>query len=437
MAPSKFIFAQDTNPPIDGVNPPIDTGSPTTTFTMPTDVTYGVPSAELDFAVIGIVILLVCGILSALWYYFDSQRKVKLADIRPSTSNMSSSEVSLNKAAFMQMLPYMPPLIGITPVLILARTEPMTALAILIGLVSLPALMYMYMAKKSLEENKGKVNMAGFLRTEDGDRESYFWRNVTFKSEKHLTDEELDEIDNAKVIFREKMIQVLADRDAKIAKIEKKSVREALEKALNDSQYYWTQAEIEDVHAIPIQVDGVHDAFLMSRSLNTEWEFVKGEDYDYYGYHDVLITGPELRKISTVHRVIELESEEYRDEYCPIFLVMYDDKMSKDALSSIAPIDVTRDHAVAGICKAVGAEERTAAGELNSITEQVMVLENQDKDLDDLSQTIGRKKAIDFINAEKRLTLFDVSMMGSVSTIVAIVFAVISFLLGHSMGAGG
>ena len=412
-------------------DPPIDGGD--TTYTIPTDITYGDMVPTTDFAVIGAAVLIICIVLSALWWYFDSRKRIKLEDIRPTTSNMSSSEVSLNKAAFMQMLPYMPPLVGITPVLILAREEPMMALAILIGLVSLPALMYMYMSKKSLEQNKGKVNMEGYLRDEAGNRESYFWRNVEFKSEKHLTDEELAEIDKAKVLFKKEMVVLLAERDAKIAKMPVEQRKKAI-KALNDAKIYWTKEEINKAHAIPIRVDNKHDAFLMSRYLNTEWEFINGEDYDYYGYHDVKITGPELRKISTVHRVIELESEEYRDEYCPVFLVMYDDKMSKDSLGAIAPIDVTRDHAIAGLTKAVGAEERTAAGELNSITEQVMVLENEDKDLDDLSQTIGRKKALDFINSEKRLTMFDVGMLGTVSTAVAIIFSIVMFLLGYNMG---
>lgn len=276
--------------------------------------------------------------------------------------------------------------------------------------------------------------MEGYLRLEDGTRERYFWRNVEYKSEKHLTDEELIEVDKAKVIFKKEMLIIIAERDAKIAKLPKKEQASAFA-ALRDSDLYWTKEEVDNTHAIPVRVDNKHDGYLMSKYLNTEWDFIKGEDYDYYGYHEVQLTGPELRKLATIHRVIELESEEYRDEYCPVFLVMYDDKMSKNALGAIHPIDVTRDHAVAGICKAVGAEERTSAGELNSITQQVMVLENEDKDLDDLSQTIGRKKALDFINSEKRLTMFDVGMLGTVSTAVAIIFSIVMFALGYNMGA--
>lgn len=276
--------------------------------------------------------------------------------------------------------------------------------------------------------------MEGYLRTEDGTRERYFWRNVEFKSEKHLTDEELVEVDKAKILFKLEMFAIIKERDERIAKLPNGEQKAALA-ALEDSDLYWTREEVNMVHSIPIRVDNKHDAYLMSRYLNTEWDFINGEDYDYYGYHDIKLTGPELRKLATIHRVIELESEEYRDEYCPVFLVMYDDKMSKDSLGAIAPIDVTRDHAVAGLCKAVGAEERTAAGELNSITEQVMVLENEDKDLDDLSQTIGRKKALDFINSEKRLTMFDVGMLGTVAVPIAIVFSIVMFVLGYNMGA--
>lgn len=417
MTPSPFIFA-DLNPPIDG-DPPIATDP-----YVYTDPFSNVPVADFTWVVIVVVLSCVFGLVA--WWFYETRKRVKLEDIRPSVANLSSGEVSLNKAAFMQMLPYMPPLIGISPVLILAREQPVLAFAILIGLVSMPALMYFYMKAKALENNKGKINMMGFLRRKDGTRGKYFFRNVKIKTEKHLTDDELTEIDKAKVSFKEFINEEITKRENK---------RKKSSLPLEHSKDFYTRDNINSVHAIPIQIDNKHDVYLISRHLDSEWEYVTGDDYDYYGYHEVKITGPELREISTIHRVIELEAGEFRDEYVPVFLVMYDDKMSKDALGAIAPIDVTRDHAIAGMTKAIGAEERTAAGELNSITEQVMVLEEQEKDLDDLSQTIGRKKALDFLNAEKRLTMFNVTMFGQVSTVVAIVFSVIMFVFGYNVGA--
>lgn len=421
MPSPEFILAQEIPIPTITV-PPIATEPVTSPITIPT--TFTQPN---DFAWMAVAIVIVCVILFTAWYYFDKRKRIQLEDIRPTTANLSSEDISLNKAAFMQMLPYIPPLIGLSPVLMLAETNGTLALAILIGLVSLPALMYFYMKTKALEDNKGKVNMAGKARSISGDREDYFWRNVEFRTEKHLTDEELVLIDEAKVQFKKVVSKAIDDRE---------KGRKDADLPLENKQDVWTRKNIDAVHAIPIRINNTHDVYLMSVHLETEWEYVKGEDYDYYGYHEVKTTGPELRHIATMHRVIELESEEYRDEYVPVFLVMYDDKMSKDALGAIAPIDITRDHAVSGICKAIGAEERTTAGELNSITEQVMVLENEGKDLDDLSQTIGRKKALDFLMAEKRLTMFNVGMLGTVSTIVAVVFSVVMFFLGYSIGGG-
>ena len=421
--PSPNFIGADLNPPIDVTQPPIATGP--TNFTLPTGVTYGTSGGSNDFAMIAIMVLLVAIVFSAIWWYYDSKKRIAFEDVRPSIANLSSREVSLNKAALVQMMPFMPPLIGITPVLMVARTDATLALALLIGLVSMPAMMYLYLKNKSLENNEGKVNMQGYLRSENGDRDSYFWRNVEVKSEKHLTDDELSLIDDAKVTFKKEMTVVIDEREKE---------RKKAEVEIEDEGDVWTRKNLDEVHAIPIRIDNKHDVYLMSVSQNTEWDLIDGEDYDYYGYHSVKVTGPELRKIATMHRVIELESEEHRDEYCPVFLVMYDDKMSKDSLGAIAPIDVTRDHAIAGLTKAIGSEERTTAGELNSITEQVMVLENEDKDLDDLSATLARKKALDFVNSEKRLTMFDVGMLGTVSTIVAIVFSIVTFLLGLSIG---
>lgn len=316
----------------------------------------------------------------------------------------------------------------------------------------MPAMLYMYMKNKSLEQNKGKVNMTGYLRTRDGIRNQYFWRNVRFQTEKHLNTEELELIEKAKVLKvgsipvpevksddktdkkKDKKEKTEKDEKAKEEELEaKKKLAEEGPKIEYDKAV-WKAEEIENMHAIPANINNEFDVYLMSKNVPATWEYVEGEDFDDYGYHDVLLTGPELREIATMHRVIENEDGSYRDVYVPIFLVMWDDKMSADRLKGIPPIDVTRDDGIAGLVKAIGVEERTTAGELNSITEQVMVLENEDKDIDDLSATLARKKALDFINAEKRLTMFDIGMLGTVSTLTAIIFAVVMFLLGFSMG---
>ena len=445
-----FSIAQEVTAPVTNegpIIPPIDTGGNTT---LPIDTGYYSPPTQDFGAVIGFIVVVFL-IISVLWWYYDRKGKTQLKDIRPSVGDLSSQDVSLNKAMFVQMLPFFPPLVGITPVLLLAPENPSLALAIFVGLISLPALLYMYMKNQSLENNKGKVNMQGYLRTRDGIRMAYFWKNVRFKTEKYLNDEEMKLLGAAKVC---KAINVpipelevefdaptgtkkekkTKEKEAKKAKKERQEAKLANGLTIEYNNKIWNREDIQRAHPIPINIDDEHDCYLMTVNLQTEWEYVEGEDYDYYGYHDVQVTGPELREIATMHRVIQGANGDYRDVYVPVFLVMYDDKMSADALKKIPDIDVTRDVALAGLVKAIGVEERTTAGELNSITEQVMVLENEDKDVDDLSQTIARKKALDFINAEKRLTMFDIGMLGTISTLTAIIFAIVTFMLGYSMG---
>ena len=445
-----FSIAQEIDLPTTNegpIVPPIDTGG---NFTTPIVTGYYNPPTQDFSAVIGFIVVVFL-IISVLWWYYDRKGKTQLKDIRPSVGDLSSQDVSLNKAMFVQMLPFFPPLVGITPVLIMAPDNPSLALAIFVGLISLPALLYMYMKNQSLENNKGKVNMQGYLRTRDGIRMAYFWKGVRFLTEKYLNEEEMKLLGAAKV---SKAINVLIPelevkfdaptgtkkekakkkKEAKKAKKERQKAKLAEGLTIEYDSEIWNREDIQKAHPIPINIDDEHDCYLMTVNLPTEWEYVEGEDYDYYGYHDVQVTGPELREIATMHRVIQDSNGEYRDVYVPIFLVMYDDKMSADALKKIPEIDVTRDVALAGLVKAIGVEERTTAGELNSITEQVMVLENEDKDVDDLSQTIARKKALDFINAEKRLTMFDIGMLGTISTLTAIIFAIVTFMLGYSMG---
>ena len=431
-------------PSQDEVPPPIDIGN-TPTITPPSgNFTYPsgyYPSGGGDMAIVGGIIILVIVGLLILWYYYTKRARVTFSDVRPSVADLSSKEVSLNRAALVQMIPYTPPLVGITPVLLMVEETPALALATLIGLISLPALMYFYMKNQSLQNNKGKVNLVGYMRTIIGDRFSYFWRNVSFLEERHLNEDEIRLIENAKILKATSVpsLERAAVVEGKLVKKETSVIQAELKEhgegsSIEYDATVWAGADFEGIHAIPVRVNNRFDAYLLSKNLQTEWDFIDGEDYDYYGYHDVKISGPELREIATIHRVVEIAEAEYRDEYVPVFLVMYDDKMSSDRLKNTPFVDVTRDDAVIGITKAIGAEERTSAGELNSITEQVMVLENRDKELDDLSQTIGRKKALDFITAEKRLTMFDASMLGSVSTVVAVVFAVVTFLLGFAIG---
>lgn len=440
---------QEAPPPVtnEGDIPTTVTGG----FTLPT--TYAGQTGSADFGMVMVFIAAIFIIISVLWWFFDRRNRLQLKDVRPSVKDLSSSEVSLNKAMFIQMLPFFPPLVGITPVLMMAGDDPSLALAILIGLVSLPALLYMYMKNLSLENNKGKFNMQGFLRTIDGIRMAYFWRNVKFKTEKYLNEEEMSLLDAARVQkainvpIPELEVHFVDPKDSKEEKAVKEAIAEEEKRARQKAKMeegltieydveVWKDADIQRAHAIPINIDNEHDCYIMTVNLPTEWEYVDGEDYDYYGYHDVLLTGPELREIATMHRVIEQENGEYRDVYVPVFLVMYDDKMSANSFKKIPDIDVTRDVALAGLVKAIGVEERTTAGELNSITQQVMVLEGEDKDVDDLSQTIARKKALDFINAEKRLTMFDIGMMGTIGTLTAIIFCVLTFALGYMMGGG-
>ena len=131
----------------------------------------------------------------------------------------------------------------------------------------------------------------------------------------------------------------------------------------------WTDADIRASHPIPINIDDSHDCYLMTVNLPTEWEYVEGEDYDYYGYHDVQVTGPELREIATMHRVIQQDDGDYRDVYVPVFLVMYDDKMSADSLKKIPDIDVTRDVALAGLVKAIGVEPNMVSFAIFKVTQ--------------------------------------------------------------------
>lgn len=428
---SIFTLAQEVPPPVENTTP-VGGNTTTTTFSYPPSFTEGG-----DIGGIILVVVFVFLGLFLLWQWNDRRKKVNLEDIRPSVDNLSSKEVSLNRAAFMQMLPYMPPLIGITPILIIVEESPALALASLIAVISLPSLLYMYMKNKSLEMNKGKVNMNGYGRRVDGSRFGYNWRNVAFVEERHVNEDELRIIEEAKILKATSVptlarAKPLVEEDDVLLQEQLKERGEG--QTIDYDVEVWKRQDFEDIHTIPITIDNQYDAYLLSKYKDTEWDLIKGEDFDYYGYHEVRVTGPEIREIATVHRVVELDNGDFRDMYVPVFLVLWDDKMSSDRLADMPPIDVTRDDAVAGICKAIAVDERTAAGELNSITEQVMILENQDKDVDDLSQTIGRKLANDYITSEKRLTLFDVGMLGTVSTFMAIVFAIVTFLLGLAIG---
>ena len=370
------------------VNPPVNTNP---TVPVPIDVD------------IGFVLLLFAGLFVILWYFYRRYQSAHIAagaDVRTPIEKMMYSGWSPNKMMAIQFGVIFPAMFGILfGVQMMISNVGVGILMILLSSVGTTA-PYFYLKDRSREKTRNRYKLSGYLWKKDGVRIKYDFSNVDFRTEMVLSNKE--------------------------------------EEDLYEQNPEWVKTkELDNVHVIPTVIDDKHLIYLlMKRPLSDTFEWVNDEDYDYYGTITIKSDGPELREVATLHRIGDNPEEElfHVNEYVPTLLVLWDAGQTKDSTQQIVPIDVTTDTVLAGLIKQIGAEVRTSAGELNSITQQVMVLENEDKDVDDLSQTLARKKAHDFINAEKRLTMFDLGMLGSVSTLMAIIFSILTFALGYAIG---
>jgi hypothetical protein len=184
----------------------------------------------------------------------------------------------------------------------------------------------------------------------------------------------------------------------------------------------------------PIMVNEKYLVIVIAKDIiKNRIDFVDWYDYDIFGEFKVPTAGPELREVSTFHRVkVDPQEESFRmDEYIPVFASLFDDGHSREALVPIEAIDLETNDLIAAMSKAIGVERKHTAGEINTSKALSGDLLNEDRDFELLVEVRSDSKAQKIIEAEKKLKSLN-AMVDWITPPVVIMVTI--FVLGTILG---
>ena len=184
----------------------------------------------------------------------------------------------------------------------------------------------------------------------------------------------------------------------------------------------------------PIMINGKYLVIVIAKDIiKNRIDFVDWYDYDIFGEFKVPTAGPELREVSTFHRVkIDPQDEAFRmDEYIPVFASLFDDGHSREALVPIEAVDLETNDLIAAMAKAIGVERKHTAGEINTSKALSGDLLNEDRDFELLVEVRSDSKAQKIIEAEKKLKSLN-QMIDWITPPVVIMVTI--FVLGTILG---
>lgn len=255
---------------------------------------------------------------------------------------------------------------------------------------------------------KDKFNLEGYLRDKKGVKHPYHWSSCTKKS---------TYIPNRQMI--ESIItQANVDITNKKDKI--------------------TEKEFDNVQIMPILIDDdIMVDVIFKGPAGDVFEFVEGYDLDIFGEYPVSVAGPELRYITDLHRLTPDPEEPYyeRNEWVPIFVSVWDDRRSREAVKDMPAIDIELDETHLALAKAVGVEHKYTAGEVNTDRARLLSEQRNARDFDDLVQSVGNQKATEYVRDKEQLDLLDrITEWTSWTTIATIVIFVVGITLGYMWG---
>lgn len=373
------------------------------TFAFEPNPTDGIPYEMVvpDFATAIMLILVVLFGLYLIYRYFDKRQALTKADVKPDIErDISCTDYPIGTYMGLQMFLIIVAFMIFTWGMAFALEDFGLAIGVMMGAFGLMLSGRFYFLTQAREKSKEQVNMEGILRLKSGKPIKYVFRNIKFLAEAILSKEEKATI-----------------------------VKESVGVTLKD---------LGKVFAYPVEVNNRHVVWLISSTPYREWDTLMVDDIDAWGEYMVPVYSPELREIATIHRVVEDEAdaEFVRDEWIPVLLVVWDSVRSKEMVGVIPTVDVTTSDALIGLTKAIGAENTITAGELNTTTSALLQSQNDDKDFDDLTKSIGRKKALEFRRSEDALTRFSIDTSWMNVNLLSLVLLLVGLGVGYFLGGG-
>lgn len=362
-----------------------------------------VPVVPIDLGLVGWVMAGLIVLLLIVYYHYVYSNKRSGADVRPGIEDLMASEYSPNTMMFLMFVFLLPVMFGITSgILLMVKNPPLGAIV-----VSLTALgsgtPFFYLRDKTRSKKRNRYRLDGCMWLKSGERIRYAFTNVLFKPEVILTEKE--------------------------------------EKTLYKENPEWEEEGLlKKSFVIPTLIDDKYLIYLITRRPMSEtFEWVEDYEYDFFGEVEVKSDSPELIEVATLHNIRkdDVDTDYKVNEYVPTFVVPWDAYLGKLSRKSLTSVDVTQDTVLAGLTKQIGAERRTTAGQLNTTRDALLQAQNDDKDFDDLTKSIGVKKAQEFRRAENALTKFDLDATWMTVNLMTLILLLVGLGVGYALGSGG
>lgn len=357
----------------------------------------------------GIIVALVFGVwLSYRWY--RGAYRIKGEDIRPELSNLDSTSNVLNRFLAVQggmaILITFGILYSVQWILVL---WPLT-LASSLSFVGISTAFRSWMKDRVREKYKNRHNIEGYMRDMLGKKRRYAWSNCDIQTPYIMDDDMMRQID------------------------ENSSTLDLRDK--NNKKIKYDVERLRTMDANPVDINFKYLVVVLTKGpIDIEW--VEWWDIDMFGDYPIPIAGPELKHIATVHRVAAdpLDPWFKRNEYIPVFVSVWDDRLSRQASEALPAIDVESSDIHIGLLKAAGVERKVTAGQANTDRAALLDSINSQLDFNDVVEATADAKAVKFVQDKDRIGNID-KVTGKMSPsmwVMAFLF-IIGVLLGYTWG---
>lgn len=362
-----------------------------------------VSPVSIDMGAVGILLAVLLAILMVVYWWHGKTQKGSGSDVRVEVEDMMDSGITMNMLMLGQFAMLFPLLIGLSWGGLVAQNDFGTGVMISLISVLVTGIVFFILRDRSREQNANRYSLSGYLWKKDGSRIKYWFSKIKFGSEIHLTEAEIEAIYSEKLDWKEEDI-------------------------------------LRKMHVYPALMGDEHRVFLiMDKVMEEAFEWVDDEDYDYFGTITIKSDGPELREVATLHRVaVDSENDRFKvNEYVPTLYVVWGAGQAKDSIKGIPVVDPTADKVLAGLITQIGAERRVTSGELNAIDAALISTTRDYSNWDTLAESIGRKKAKEYLRNEERLTTFDMAensglIYGILALIAGVVIAAVAYNAGYA-----
>lgn len=264
-------------------------------------------------------------------------------DIDPTIDDLMSDPYNPNTAMIVMLVVLMPLLIGVLSGLQWLFIDTAIGGVLIVGSMAFTIIPFLMMKMHSRDQTRHTKKMEGPLYLKNGKKRKYYFAHVDFDAEKTISN-----VDREAILSTKGMTKKILDK----------------------------------LHPVPAKINRKFNVyFLFEGPFADAIAWMDDDEFDYYGSYTTKADGPVLKEITKIQRV-QTNPEDEDDlvnEYTFVFWVMFDDSHAVIRQSGQQLVDLTDNEMFAGLTKAVTADRKVLAGEMNATTEELAGYKNDDR----------------------------------------------------------